>query len=153
MADEVDAKKKSWLSWGENISNRKCLISTILSVLLTSSFTISLSPFISGNSWMSNRCGWRSVLQSQLNMTINEPFLHNSSYLHCSGSPPPPPSLSSTSSTDNTNGSSISRIELPCPNIGMIFHSFDAGESLLSKNKVEHMCEYVLLLDKVSRNG
>mmetsp|Transcript_7016 Transcript_7016/g.7127 ORF Transcript_7016/g.7127 Transcript_7016/m.7127 type:complete len:201 (+) Transcript_7016:317-919(+) len=86
-------------------------------------------------------------------MTINEPIV-TKNYFKCPEDPPhtqinktDKPTFSPTFMP--TGLPNITRHDIPCPHQGLIFHHSSAGENVLSQPMIEHLCEYVLLIDKI----
>ena len=86
-----------------------------------------------GNSWMKLRCDWFNVIKKELSVHIIKPI------------------------SDCLYATSISfakyhvNLKFPCTEHQIIMHHGTAGEILLHSNTkhIKHICEYMLLIDKV----
>lgn len=130
MADEGDPAKKAFLSWG--------------------------------NSWMSKYCGWREELSTHLNITFIVPWTWKQLF-PCPPQldvPPPPhlvnatrkPSARPTLAPTFASSTSL-RIELKCPQTAPVVHNHAQGLFLRYETYVDHVCEFCLLVHKVSERG
>jgi hypothetical protein len=84
-----------------------------------------------GNSWRNVHCGWASAIWENYHYHINKPFLHCSLGQY---------------------DMEMNNITFPCLKRPLVFHNSDAMEALLkdhSTRQIYHMCEYMLLIDKV----
>jgi hypothetical protein len=84
-----------------------------------------------GNSWMDSHCGWASAIMNNYHYEITAPLIS------CSAA---------KLDMKNLN------LSFPCLKRPLIFHNRDAMESLLKQHptrQIYHMCEYMLLIDKV----
>lgn len=108
-----------------------------------------------GNSWKGDSCRWRGALWDHpgIKMLINEPIV-SKSFFKC----PEKTLQRQINKTDNPTFSptfmptglpNITRHNIQCPHQGLIFHHGSAGSNVLADNMVEHLCEYVLLIDKI----
>eukprot|EP01038_Epipyxis_sp_PR26KG_P008517 gene8517-11514_t len=92
------------------------------------------NPWLSwGNSWIYSHCDWSKRLKDNYKMDIIKP------YIHC------------MTGSNVINHNNI-EIEFPCMKRPLILHHGSAAQILLvedSKQKGYHMCEYMLLIDKI----
>lgn len=85
-----------------------------------------------GNSWQSSICDWREVLRKNEGLEVITPEM-------------------------NCMASSVFRQEMktmvgsPCVDRPAVLHHHRAAEILKEENDVSHICEYMLLIDKVKR--
>jgi hypothetical protein len=96
---------------------------------------------------LTSKCNWRKVLSKQLHIDIIHPIVN--CYTHI---------FNASSNTHlenveyNPNDENLP-LDFPCSSNprSLILHHGIAGELLLEMNKIKrvHMCEYMLLVDKV----
>lgn len=100
-----------------------------------------------GNSWMSTNCAWRDNMFTSFHFNITEPKIN------CLQSVFKDKRVNVTALGIAHNPSTYAHsIHYPCQEHPIIFHHGKAGEILLrdkGSDKLRHLCEYMLLVDKI----
>lgn len=105
------------------------------------------NPWLSwGNSWIHKNCNWQQALKDALNVTIYQPNMK------CMVAEDRSSSSADTRESVATTAEAIKYF--PCSDRPLIFHHREAGDILLrdeekSQIRTNHMCEYMLMIDKV----
>ena len=127
LADEGDPAKKAFLSWG--------------------------------NSWQSKHCGWREALKEHCNVTYIVPWTWKMMFscppllpipfpphlVNATKRPTAVPTLAPTFASNTSI-----KIVLKCPQTAPVVHNHAQGLHLRYETYVDHICEFVLLIHKVS---
>ncbi len=106
-----------------------------------------------GNSWMSSHCDWKEVLMNHARLRIAQPAVNcllfkaaiSHEYQHSAR-------FSNETSTKTLPLPSVSLATFAdCPSHSIIMHHSQAGELLIHEGlaKLTHLCDYMLLVDKV----
>lgn len=94
-----------------------------------------------GNSWISSHCHWSAKLLHALNVTISIPIVNCGYFLQFHSPETYNISIDLTHRPHN----------FPCLDQPLIFHHWNAADVMLKRepDHAKHMCEYMLLVDKV----